>query len=270
MKRARARYSVRLPVTPAAAQAQVRRRADRTEDSLTRWRVVAAGRRRAYELAQWVAAEKARRRRRRWLRGLRGAVSTLLVVALTVGAVAVQSGPDAEARVVSPQMAQDAPPELTSTVMSSGWDAPVSAPAPTAIPDVSGSAPAPTFASNIVVEALAPAFDAGPPLPVAFAAVGVKLSSVEQWSDDEYRWVRFEVQTQQPTYIRWRDASGEPAIEDKPCAVPGDGGHVCRFGRSHWRFATALRDGASPGEWTIEACTGGICQVVDTLDVGIG
>ncbi|MEO0601455.1 MAG: hypothetical protein AAF211_08470, partial [Myxococcota bacterium] len=55
----------------------------------------------------------------------------------------------------------------------------------------------------------------GPPTP---AIVGVDEASVTQWSDDEYQWVRFEVETQEPTWIRWRDPSGATPIADMPCA----------------------------------------------------
>ncbi|MEM6926478.1 MAG: hypothetical protein AAF602_06090 [Myxococcota bacterium] len=263
----RARYSVRLPVTPPEARAQVRHRADRTEDSLVRWRSVAAGRRRAYELAQWVAAEQARRRRRRWLRGLRGVLATMMVFALTVGAVAVQSGPDAEARAPGVVMSEDAAPALASGVLTAEdavLVATVGAPRSSFFPPEIEPAERLRAPAD---EALGTTEPLGPPSP---SIVGVDEASVSQWSDDDYQWVQFEVETQEPTWIRWTDPSGATPIADMPCAFPTPDAHECRAGRSHWRLAHALKDGAPAGTWTIEACVGDVCEFVDEVEIGLG
>jgi len=267
MKRnARARYSVRLPVTPVSAQAHVEDRAGRTEDQLGRWRSVAARRRRAFELAQWVAAEQARRRRRRWMRGLRGVVTTMMVLAFSIGAVAVQSGPDAEARPPGIVMDEDGSPDLASGVVATE--------APMVLAAVSSPMPSPLAEIEPVARLRTPRVAeprklVGPPVPGASEVVGVDRASITQWSDDDYRWVSFTVQTQQPTWMRWRDPSGAYPIEDMPCAFPTEEAHECRAGRSHWRLATALKEGARAGTWTIEACVGDVCQPVDTLDIGV-
>ena len=251
----RARYSVRIPVTPEGAEPQVCDRADQTEEQLTRWRDVAAGRRRAYELSQWVAAEQARRSRRRWRKGLR-LTAAIAALALSVGALAVQSGPDAEARSPEMPMHQEASAELASGVlhMEARLIADARLPDPPNIPVPQTVSPAPVDPEPFV----------DPPAPMH---VGVDHATVTQWTDDEHQWVSFRVETQEPTWIRWLDAKGEPAIEEMPCAFPTEDGHECRAGRSHWRLVEALGDGAASGTWTIEACVRDVCEPVDTVEI---
>lgn len=257
MKRhARARYSVRLPVTPVSAQSQVRTRAEHTEDQLTQWRSVAAGRRRAFELAQWIEAEKLRRKRRRFVRGLRGVVTTVMVIALSVGAIALQPGRQAEARA-------------RASVVSA---------AESAVAVVEPHAPAaalpilePPRFDAIIETPVGPGWFMGPnDVPTSSdRVVGIDRASVKQWDDPTYRWVTFEVATTSPTWMRWRDASGAYPIEAMPCAYPTETSHTCRAGRSHDRLRRALAEGAVPGTWTIEACVGDECEPVDTVVIGV-
>ncbi|MEN0062100.1 MAG: hypothetical protein AAGA48_08085 [Myxococcota bacterium] len=260
MKRhARARYSVKVPVTPVDAQPTVDRRAVHTEDQLTRWRSVAAGRRRAYELAQWVEAEQARRRRRRWMRGFRGVVTSMMVLAFSIGVVALQPGPEAEARapVPLPEMTEASTADLASGVMMSDAVLLASAAHPVGTSSLGEIEPVHPNAERFVG-------------PTSRDIVGVAHDSVTHWSDADYQWVTFEVANQEPTWIRWRDPNGGYPIEAMPCAFPSDEGHQCRAGRSHHRLARALREGAVAGTWTIEACVGEVCQVVDAVVIGEG
>lgn len=274
--RRRARYSVRVPVTPAGSEPNVRSRANQTENQLTQWRSVATGRRRAYELSQWVAAEQARRRRRQWMQGLRGAMTTLFIFAVTVGVIAFQPGPSAEARSTETVTREYARPDLASgalvsnaTMMVAGHsDALVELEAISEVPLV-------TWPTSDRVVTVAEAVDEidrdfmGPQMPDAAEVVGVDHASVTQWTDDDNRWVSFQVGTDAPTWIRWRDPSGAYPIEAMPCAFPTEDAHQCRAGRTHWRMAMALSDGAPAGTWTIEACVGDVCEAVDTVEIGL-
>jgi len=120
-----------------------------------------------------------------------------------------------------------------------------------------------------VAEPLETEIFVGPPAPDGSEVVGVAQASVTQWDDEDYRWISFQVETDEPTWMRWRDPSGGYPIEAMPCAFPTEDGHECRAGRSHWRLAQALRDGARPGTWTIEACVGDVCEPVDTVEIGV-
>ena len=208
-----------------------------TDAHIIDWRTESVRRREAWDRAQAEAlAEAAERRRRLWVPLL--AVSAAAGMALTLAVALWALWPTAP-RIA--EVAEVAPPPVAV--------AEVAPPPPPAAVEEAPVVPQP-------VERVEPP-----------AAVPVVAGSVELWKDSAHHWVRFEVDTEQPTWMEWRDAAGQRVLESMPCAAAGPEGHFCRAGRSHPRIRTALRAGAEPGDWTIEACSADGCSTVTTVAI---
>ena len=145
----------------------------------------------------------------------------------------------------------------------------------------------PVFAAPAVAIVIPPAAEPEPvaaePEPVAAepepAPVAATPSSFDPqvvngtlntWTADATAWLQFDFLGTGPLEIRWLDAQGEPALNPWTCD-----GYVnrttrrCYVGRTHERIAVALRAGAAPGTWAIQACAPGTesCTGITTIQV---
>ena len=90
------------------------------------------------------------------------------------------------------------------------------------------------------------------------------------WAAEDHLYWQFDYASEQTLRLRWLDAAGAVALDDTECGrIDGAMGR-CYVGRSVERFEWLVRQGAAGGTWTVEACQGADCGVIDTFEVGSG
>jgi hypothetical protein len=85
------------------------------------------------------------------------------------------------------------------------------------------------------------------------------------WTDLRYVWVSFVHPRPGALTLRWLDGAGKPALDPMGC-----GRAECTAGRSISRIMGALAEGAAPGTWTVQVCSGGVCAPLGTFEASPG
>lgn len=237
----------------------------RTDAALSVWRNDTAERRRtAWAAEQQRRALEAQQRLMRARIGvtvLCGVLFAVVGVAMATGFIELPwigtaSAPIPEHRAPSsPPVAAPAPPAPTLVAPTEAAHAEAAALASAAEPLPHPSAP--TEPSQAVPVSNAPvSTDPGTAEPLQ-----LEPGSAQLWVEEDHQWATFLTRYQGAIELRYLDGAGQPALEPWPCKSTSEGGlRRCTAARSQQRVAHAIaQEGAAPGQWTIQGCSGGHC-----------
>jgi hypothetical protein len=222
------------------------------ERRIRAWRETSEQRHLARKAEEQVQARVRQERRGKLL------IATGVTLAL---AAAVAAGVQVFDRVAEPAKAEAAPEPAPAT-------SPV-----VEIADAATPADAPTPESSALISAETESPETGlspaPEPPVEFDAQ-VIAGTLKIWTADATEWLQFDFRGAGPLEIQWLDAAGQQSLNSWSCD-----GYIsrttsrCYVGRTHRRIAVALRSGAAPGTWTLQACQPGteLCERIGKIQV---
>jgi hypothetical protein len=101
---------------------------------------------------------------------------------------------------------------------------------------------------------------------------GETAAEARVWLEDRHQWATWITEKPGPLSMRYLDGAGKPVLEPWPCKSSAEGvPRRCSVARTLDRIAWAIsREGATPGQWTVQGCSREDCVNLGSFEAGAG